>query len=420
MAVVQDSVQSYPTGYTTSGSINGTRYKNAVGKGADTSAVSGNDYANGSSSSKAYIYYSFEFDGIPDAATIDSVACQVKGHAENTSRSTCNLQLFAGDTAKGSVSKFTSTSAQTLTLTTGTWSRSEIDSMKLRFEIGYYGGLVNGATVTVTYSYNDVKWTVSVSGDNVTPSGDTEVSDGGSITIKAYYDERPVVTDNGVDVSGQLVQGQDQPESWSVEHAGGTSYGFDLNANGYYESNNQGHSNSTALAIVRFHMPVAGIVTFSLINYAESTYDFGLLSEIDGSLSTAYRADSSGVYWSGKNNNSSSVQTVTYNMPAGDHEIYVKYFKDQYTDDGNDSLQFKVAIELSETPVYETYWAYTIAGISTDHAVVVSEAVSNAIYFKNGSAWVIATTAYKKVNGAWVVQSDLTTVFDTNANYIKG
>ena len=108
------SASSYPTAYETSGTISGTRYKNAVGKGADTSAVSGNDYSNGGSSSKAYIYYSFDFSSIPDNATITSVSCQVKGHAENTSRSTCNLQLYVGtSTAKGSSSKFTSTSAQT-------------------------------------------------------------------------------------------------------------------------------------------------------------------------------------------------------------------------------------------------------------------------------------------------------------------
>jgi hypothetical protein len=59
-------------------------------------------------------------------------------------------------------------------------------------------------------------------------------------------------------------------------------------------------------------MPVSGTVTFSVINYAESTYDYGLLSDIDEHLSTSASADSSNVYWSGQNHNSSSVQTVTY------------------------------------------------------------------------------------------------------------
>lgn len=147
------SVYSYPTAYTTIGSISGTKYRNAIGKGADTDAASGNDYAS-SSGSYSYISYSFDFSGIPADATIDSVTCQVKGHCESTSNSNrrSRLQLYAGTTAKGSYSDFTSTSAQTLTLTTGTWTRAEIDTMTLRFTIGYYGGLVNGATVTVTYT----------------------------------------------------------------------------------------------------------------------------------------------------------------------------------------------------------------------------------------------------------------------------
>lgn len=414
------SVYSYPTAYTTSGSISGTKYQNAVGKGADTSAASGNDYASGGSSSKAYIYYSFEFDEIPENATIDSVSCIVKGHLENTRRSTANVQLYVGtSTAKGSESKFTSTSAQTLTLTTGSWTRNEIDDMRLRFEIGYYGGLINGATVTINYSWNDVTHIVTVTGENATPSGENTVSEGASFTVKINQSDKPKVTDNGSDVSDSLVQKQDSPESYSVENIT-TTYGFELNGNGYYESNNAGHSNSAAVCKVNFHMPVSGTITFSVINYAESTYDFGLLSGIDETLSTNYSADSSNVYWSGLSHNSSSVQTVTYEMTAGDHFIYVKYFKDQYTDDNNDSLQFKVAISLSETPTYTPYWVYVISNVSRDHTVVVADAITDAIYIKVNGEWSTATKAYKKTNSVWVEQSDLVTVFDTNTKYVRG
>ena len=211
MATVQKTATSYPTAYTTSGTINGTRYRNAIGKGADTAAVSGNDYSNGGSSSTAYISYSFDFGEIPDSATIISVECQVKGHAENTSRSTANLQLYAGTTAKGSVSRFTSTSAQTVTLTTGTWSRSEIDTMTLRFTIGYYGGLVNGATIEVTYSYDSVTYIVTsmLTGDGtISPSGATELEKDSTytITITPTTKSDPVTaTKDGTDITSELV-----------------------------------------------------------------------------------------------------------------------------------------------------------------------------------------------------------------------
>ena len=222
-----------------------------------------------------------------------------------------------------------------------------------------------------------------------------------------------------MDVSNQLVQQQDSPESYSVANVT-TTYGFSLNGSGYYESNNKGHSSTCALARVSFHLPVSGTITFSVINYAESTYDFGLLSELDEELSTSASADSSNVYWSGKNNNSSSVQTVTYsNVAAGDHTIDVKYFKDQYTDEGNDSLQFKVSISLSETPTYSTYWAYTLTNITADHTIVVTAPVvaTDKMYVKVNGTYVEGKTIYKKISGTWTVQTNLTNVYDSNTNY---
>lgn len=211
MATVRKTATSYPTAYTTSGSIKGTAYRNAIGKGSDTSAVSGNDYSNGGSSSTAYISYSFEFEEIPSAAEIESVACTVKGHCENSSRSTANLQLYSGETAKGSVSKFTTTSAQTVTLTTGSWSRSDINDMTLRFTIGYYGGLVNGATVTVTYTYDSVTYVVTstLSGNGtIDPNGETEVEKDGSYTLTitpSNKSDTVTATKNGIDISSDLV-----------------------------------------------------------------------------------------------------------------------------------------------------------------------------------------------------------------------
>jgi len=140
---------------------------------------------------------------------------------------------------------------------------------------------------------------------------------------------------------------------------------------------------------VDFVLPVAATITFSVINYAESTYDYGLLSNIDKTLNTNASADTSNVYWNGKNNNSSSVQTVTYsNVTAGEHYIYVKYFKDSYTDSNNDSLQFKVSITLNEAFTPRTYWGYTLTNITADHTIVVSTASTNTIYFKNNGSWV--------------------------------
>ena len=426
MAIVQRTVESYPTAYATSGTINGTRYRNAIGKGADTAAVSGNDYSNGGSSSTATIDYSFEFD-IPEEADIISVACQVKGHAENTSRSTANLQLYAGSTAKGSVSKFTSTSAQTVTLTTGTWTRAEVDNMKLRFTIGYYGGLVNGATVTITYSYDDVTYTITVSNStsvNVT-ADPTEVSPGHSSTIKADSISGLTITDNGTDITNQFVERTDDPASYEVENVG--SYGFDLGSDGYYVSNNKGISKTAAVCRVNISVPVAATITFTFINYAEESYDFGVFGNIDTALNTNYYpAGSSGATISDSSyklacntssHNKSSAQTLTYSMSAGEHYIDVKYSKDDASDANNDTLQFKVAITLDEPYSPTPYYAYEITNIRGNHTIVVTSGGDvNTAYIKVNGAWK-EVIVYKKVSGSWQQITDPTTVIDAIKKY---
>lgn len=133
--------------------------------------------------------------------------------------------------------------------------------------------------------------------------------------------------------------------SFEVVAISGASYGFALNSNGYYESNNKGVDNSAAVCRVNIHAAKACTVTFKCINYAESNYDFGLLGVIDKELNTGYSDTSTNVQKSFKGSSKSSVQTYAYtNVAAGDHFIDVKYRKDSSQSSNNDTLQFKVEI----------------------------------------------------------------------------
>lgn len=428
MAIVQKSISSYPTDYTTSGSINGTRYQNAIGKGADTDAVSGNDYASGGSSSTAHIDYSFEFADIPEDAEIIEVSCQVKGHLENKSRSKANLQLYAGTVAKGSASKFSSTSAQTITLTTGTWTRAEIDNLKLRFTIGYYGGLVNGATVTVTYSYNDVTYTISINNStSATVSADpAEVSPGHSSTIKADRISDLRVTDNGTDITSQFEERTDDPANYTVENVG--QYGFDLESSGYYVSNNKGISKTAAVCRVNIYVPVAATVTFTFINYSEEGYDFGVFGNADVALNhNYYPAGNSGAEISDDSYrlacntstyNNTSQHTLEYSISAGEHYIDVKYSKDDASDAHNDTLQFKVAISLDEPYSPVPYYAYDITNIQSNHTIiVVSSGDSEHLFVKKSNVYKEAIKAWKKQNGTYT-EIPITDAFSADKKYV--
>ena len=133
--------------------------------------------------------------------------------------------------------------------------------------------------------------------------------------------------------------------SFEVVAISGASYGFVLNSNGYYESNNKGVDNSAAVCRVNIHAAKACTVTFKCINYAESNYDYGLLGVIDKELNTGYSDTSTNVQKSFKGSSKSSVQTYAYtNVAAGDHFIDVKYRKDSSQSSNNDTLQFKVEI----------------------------------------------------------------------------
>lgn len=415
MATEQLTATSYPVSYTTSGSISGTKYQSAVGKGSDTSAVTGNDYCS-SRNSYANIYYAFDFSSIPDDAEIVSVACSVKGHAESTSQSSrrARCQLYVGtSTAKGSYTDFTSTSAQTIDLTTGTWTLDEVRDMRLCFTIGYYGGLVNGATATVVYAVNSTRWTVTVSNSTSVPvtASDSNPREGDDVVVRADSTRGLTIKDNGADVTSQFVEVQDTAESYSIDNVG--SYGFDLNSStGYYTSNNKGVSKTAAVCKVNIHVPVAATVTFSFINYAEATYDFGVFGNIDTELSTSYyAAGSSGATITDSSyklacntsaRNTSSVQTLDYELTAGDHFIYVKYSKDDASDANNDTLQFKVAITLDEPFTPGSHYEYTIQNIVTDHVITVSSSGAGPeLYVKLNGSWVQVSRAYRKVSGSW-------------------
>jgi hypothetical protein len=134
--------------------------------------------------------------------------------------------------------------------------------------------------------------------------------------------------------------------NYTIESVSGASYGFTLNSDSYYESENKGQANSAALCKVTFMTDGVSNVYFDCINFAESNYDYGLLSVVDRTLTTSFGADTSNVFKSFKGSQSASIQTVDYGvLSAGEHFIYVKYIKDTSVDNNNDSLQFKLRIE---------------------------------------------------------------------------
>ena len=395
------------------------------------------------STTSYYIYLrGFNFDDIPEGAIVNSFTIKLKARESGVSTSTSYKPYLANGTTtiNGSCDVITTTA----TVNTFTGLSADWDTI-----VGYgsdFGIRINcrrasrnttsymyiyGAEILVDYTipvHHSV--TISNSTSATVTTRDSNPLEGDDVEIRANSISGLTITDNGVDVTSQFTQRSETAESYSVVNVG--SYGFTLNSStGYYVSNNTGVDKSASVCRVDFHVPVSATITFTYINYAEQGYDFGVFGNIDVALNNNYySAGSSGATISDSSyklacntsaHNVSSAQTLTYDMSAGDHSIWVKYSKDDASASNNDTLQFKVTITLNEPFTPGSYYGYDITNISADHVIVVTGGGSQPkIYFKANGSWVEATTVYKKVNGTWVQQSDLTTVFDANTNYVKG
>lgn len=174
------SVEAYPADYTTSQMSSTSNASACIDKSADDGSSTANMYSSGNNTT-GVVEYSFDLSSVPAGVTISSVSCRVMAHEENASRSSFTLQLYSGDTPKGSETTVSGTSNTIYTLSTGSWTRAEIDSLVLHTEYGYYGGLVAGATLVVEYESDpQASCTLTVKEDGWSLAGDMYMKSGGS------------------------------------------------------------------------------------------------------------------------------------------------------------------------------------------------------------------------------------------------
>lgn len=381
--------------------------------------------SSNTSGSTGWIIFDFDFSSIPENATIDSVQVKCYGSKESTTQSTTSVTrvskvgLYSGTVLKSTEQEFTSTANTIMTISNpGTWTRTELQNAKLRFSVGYYGGYMAGITWNVTYTVpatTQYYWeytlsnvsddhTIMVSEAIIVPPdedpskeyypitissinastdpgrGTTRIESGTSetITITPSDPQLTLALDNGVDITSQLVQHGGTIEDPTITTAPGASYGFNLNSStGYYVSTNNGISKSASVARVAFNLPVRCLVTIQYINYAEANYDYGMFGKIDTAVATdgltagnnsSSPSDSTSNYQLAMASNSSSPQTITYEVPSGEHFIDIKYGKDDASDSNNDNLQWKItSIEPLES---NNYYTYDLTNISQEHSLI--------------------------------------------------
>ena len=395
------------------------------------------------STSNTYYCYlrGFNFNDIPSDAEVTGFTIKVKANESYMSTSSSyRMSLYNGTTSIGSttVTSSLSTTVQTFTFpipSTLTWDTLKGYGANFGIRIPLRRSstssssyvYVYGAEIEVTYTvpvYHNV--TISNSTSATVTASDTRPLEGTDVEIRSDTISGITIKDNGTDVTSQFTQRQGQAESYEVVNVG--TYGFTLNSStGYYVSNNKGVDKSASVCRIDFYVPVAATITFTFINYAEQGYDFGVFGNIDVALNNNYyAAGSSGstitdssykLACNTSTYNTSSAHTLTYDMSAGNHSIWVKFSKDDGSASNNDTLQFKVAITLDEPFTPGTYYGYDITNISADHTIVVTASAQDTAYLKVNGSWVEVSEVYKKINGSWVKQTSLSNVFDSGTNY---
>ena len=408
------------------------------------------------------------------------------GSQGSTYYSSYVAQLTTGTTLKGSSTSVTgtNTSPSTVTINGGSnWTRAELDNIKIKFTVtrgssntttdstwSFYGAtltvnytVISNASYYYTYTLTDIDrahvivldlagvfippeedpeltyYPITISSINATtdpPTGTTRVVQGSNETITIYPTD-PQLTlalDNGVDITSQLQGGIPNNTYTITTQVSGASYGFNLNSStGYYVSTNNGVAKSASVARINMDFESSCLVTIQYINYAEANYDYGMFGKLDttvatdgltasSSTGTSSPSDSTSNYQLAMASNSSSAQTITYNVPSGTHFIDVKYGKDDATNSNNDTLQWKI-LSVEATGAGGSY-TYTLTNIQQKHSLifvfgnvsfyyVTSSGPSGMKLFPDGQSVVLQGDSYK-ITAVPANVTDSVSLYDNN------
>lgn len=132
-------------------------FQGIVGNGVNATQTTSDYYSSGSNTTAVFTY-DMSFSNLPSDMTNISCSLSVNGHPENPDQNNeymC-VQLKSGNTNLTEQYNFKSSGTKSNTTYTLNWnttpSRSQLQNLKLECTLGYYGGAINGATLTLTYT----------------------------------------------------------------------------------------------------------------------------------------------------------------------------------------------------------------------------------------------------------------------------
>ena len=432
---------------------------NAYDNSSDTS-----NYARYSisTSTTGYVYLTYDTSDIPTTATIQSVTAKARLRISNTSRVTNRVcQLYTGTTAKGTNTNYSSTSSggSVITLSTGSWTRSELNDLRMR--IGGTGSsstsskyiYIYGTDITITYTAESRTVTTTLTGSGtIEPSGTQTMYDGDEynlIVIPTNESDTVTATNNGSSITLTAHSGSESTsvtaDSLTTGFSGGSNMAF------YTSSSSTGHNFNYAVGHTAESpgstSSGSGSWTYVKDNgsstnytgYADFSFDFSSIPEgsiINSVTVKCYGATESTsestahseiILFSGTTQKSTSQKftstsnsTITISSPGTWTRTELQSAKLRFVVGYYGGHIFGITWTVNYTPPKYYSYTYTVAGDAVIAVVIGGGGVTKKIYLKINGTWTLYSKVYKKINGAWVEQSDPSTVFDTNANYVHG
>lgn len=448
------TIRLVPSEYATSGSsyLTVTNEDNMyTNTDSNTYATITNIY---SSTSSRYLYLrGFNFDDIPSSAVINSFTIKIKGYESGLATSTSYAPRLANGTSALSNTTASSnfgTSTTTITIPTGALTWQQIYNYGSDFTImvyvrrnsrnttGYF--YCYGAEIEVTYTIptpRTVTTTLNGAG-TIDPSGTETMYDGDEYNLVVTPTDASAAvtaTKNGTSItltqhaggasSEENVLGEYELVSGSF-NGSGASYFQGLVGKGY--NNTQTTSNyysggNGVIAVFTYDVGFTGIpdnatITnlYMMVNgHCENTSqssEYMCVQLISGNTAISDELNFKSI---GTSNSTQTVNATVTPTIAQLENLKVQCRLGYYGGAINGATVF---LKYEVSGVYYTY-STTISGNMTI-VVTIGGGSTKKLYIKQNGTWVAYSKAYVKVNGTWVEQSDLSTVFNSQTNYIKG
>ena len=407
--------------------------------------------------SSSYTYYAFiggfNFDDVPSNATVSSFTVKIRCYRNSYqgTGSTYRLRLASSASNNSVISDTTmssdiGTTVDTYTIPTGslTWSTLSGYGSNFCIEVPLHATssqypyvYVYGAEIEVTYSLpTPYNITSSITGPgSISPSGTTQVYGGGSYTLTITEPNSPTVTDNNVNVTSQLVQVTSASQTFVPDNYTNSNFTVTNIQNVYQDATSTtsatltlaGRTTGTIyLDIESIDLPSSATIQSVSCSL---TYQFSRNNSSSGFTSSCQLYSNTTAKGSSYTlvSSATDVAKTTVNLTPGTWTVSELSGAKLYITATNSASSTQRMLYLYGVSFVVTYsiddlvYTYTISNVSGNHTIVVtSTEYTSAIYIKENGSWVSYVKVYKKVNGEWVRQSDLTSVFSSSVNYLKG